>query len=428
MTILVPLPEDFAVRRADLTFGLRSAILFFQELAVPGIGGAWYVRHFSWPIAAISLAREAKFRFRPATIANALEALANKAEWAVTPEEDRVTLAVLGKRAFAREPHEWRFGRLKERECYVQATRRQTVTRSLPSDVGLGFALEAGRFNNLELSEAGRELAEAFLDSTEQQGLGKGRPFLRLNLSKWIEGTFKPGDYVAELCKRLGYRHATRAEKNLVRGRLLSAVPPTHTAAGKDPKRRSRLAQCLEKTVRGPGDAPNVQRLQKELCKNGAQGQQHAEEIETALLFDEMREAAVRFLARLAELVDQAGNRVPVGRAARDEEARDLCGKLRQCAQAYLERPESTRHRAADTFADHCSADVAEATVFVVRRDDRILQTAGGAIWRGPVFRSHFAGGQGEEEVVDAPDKLRSGRPRRIFQFAELLGDCNGPE
>ena len=424
----MPLSEDFAVRRADLTFGLRSAILFFQELAVPGIGGAWCVRHFSWPVAGISLAREAGLRkFRAATIATALEALANKAEWAVTPEEDRVTLAVLGKRAFARQPHEWRFSRLRERECYVQATRRQTVTRALPSDVGLGFALEAGRFNNLELAEAGRKLAEEFLDSTEQRGMGQGRPLLRLSLLKWIKGSFEPRDYIRELCERLGSRNATRAEKDVVRGRLLSVVPPTHTAAGNDPMRRYRLAQCLEQAASRAGDAPNVPRLQEELRNHG--GQRHAEEIETALLFDEMREAAVRFLARLAGLVDQAGNRVAVGKAARDEKARVLCGKLCQCAQAYLKRPESTRHRAADTFADHCSADVAEAAVFLVRRDDRILQAAGGAIWRGPVFRSQFAGGQGEQEdEADERDNLRSGRPRRIFQFAELLGDCNGPE
>lgn len=424
MNVFVPLPEDFAVRRADLTLGLRSATLFYQELVVPGIGGAWCVRHFSWPVAGISLSREPECAgIRPVTIAHAVEALANKAEWTWTPESGRTAdLAVLGKRAFAREPDEWRFKRLQDRECYVQATYRQTVTRALTEDAGLGFTQGSGRFNTMELSDAGEDLAEAFLDRPEQRGMGMGTPSLRRNLLNWVEGRFKPGEYVSDVRRRTGYRKATRAEKEIVRDRLLSLVPPTHGAAGFDPKRRERLAQCLVKVMRRAAGWDDVPGLLVELRKHG--GERHAEEIETAMRFDEMKMAAVGFLARIAELVDRAGNRISCEAAARDGKAKKLCGALRHRAQAFLERPPRTRHPAADTFAAGCGEDVAAVAEFIVRRDNRILQAAGGSIWRGPVFRADFAGIQGADS--DDRESMRKGRPQRIFQFLDLWIDCNG--
>lgn len=424
MNLFVPLPEDFAVRRADLTLGLRSASLFYQELAVPGIGGAWCTRHFSWPVAGISLSRESDCAgIRPMTIAHAVEALANKAEWSWTPESKRtVDLAVLGKRAFAREPDEWRYKRLRERECYVQATYRQTVTRSLTEDIGLGFTRGSGRFNAMELSEAGQDLAEAFLDSSEQKGMGMGTPSLRHNLLKWIDGCFDPGGYIADIRKRMGYRKATKAEKTIVRERLLSLVPPSHVAAGYDAKRRIRLAQCLDKVARRIGNWDDVPELLVELRIHG--GERHAEEIETAMRFDEMKMAAVGFLARIAELVDRAGNRIMCTATVHDKKSMALCSVLHRRARAYLERPDLTRHRAADAFAISCGEDVSAVAEFIVRRDGRILQASGGSIWRGPVFRADFAGIQGGD--ADDRESMRKGRPQRIFQFLDLWTDCNG--
>ncbi|MFH1574155.1 MAG: hypothetical protein ABIG68_09230, partial [Acidobacteriota bacterium] len=123
-------------------------------------------------------------------------------------------------------------------------------------------------------------------------------------------------------------------------------------------------------------------------------------------------------------LVDRAGSRVMIEEAARDVKVKELCEKLRQKAMVYLDRPDPTRHVAADAFATRCREDVAEVTEFIVRRDNRILQAASGAIWRGPVFRADFTGIQGAGN--DERDSPTGGRPRRIFQFIDLWTDCNG--
>ena len=304
----------------------------------------------------------------------------------------------------------------------MQATYRQTVTRSLTEDIGLGFTRGSGRFNAMELSEAGQDLAEAFLDSSEQKGMGMGTPSLRHNLLKWIDGCFDPGGYIPDIRKRMGYRKATKAEKTIVRERLLSLVPPSHGAAGYDAKRRIRLAQCLDKVARRIGNWDDVPELLVELRIHG--GERHAEEIETAMRFDEMKMAAVGFLARIAELVDRAGNRIMCTATVHDKKSMALCSVLHRRARAYLERPDLTRHRAADAFAISCGEDVSAVAEFIVRRDGRILQASGGSIWRGPVFRADFAGIQGGD--ADDRESMRKGRPQRIFQFLDLWTDCNG--
>lgn len=421
MTFLVPLQEDFAIRRADLTLGLRSATLHYQELAVPGIGGAWCVRQLSWAVAGIALAREPCYEMhRSVVIANAIEALANKVEWAQTPESKRQALRVLGKRAFGREPGEWRFERLKSRECYVLATYRQAVTRALPPETGLGFASGPGRFNSMRLSHAGSDLANAFLYGAEQRGMGKGTPHLRNNLLRWIDGDFTPASYLEELRQRLSYRYSTREEKEVLRERLLSTVSHLHPIVGKDPMRRHRLAQCIMKVVRKPDTWDNVSALQEDLRRNG--GAQHAEEIETILRFEEMRGAAVDLLAMLATIVEQAGTNVSITEAAQDHKVKKLCERLKQQAQAYLGRPSESLHKAAEKFGRECLKDDEKVVEFIVGRDDRIIQAANGAIWRGPVFRADFAGIQGVSDERDGP---ATGRPGRIFQFIDLWTDCN---
>ena len=116
---------------------------------------------------------------------------------------------------------------------------------------------------------------------------------------------------------------------------------------------------------------------------------------------------------------------VIIGDAVRDRKVRELHSKLMQKSRAYLDRSDLTGlHSAAEVFARRCLSEAEDTIDFVVRRDNRILQAASGAIWRGPVFRADFAGIQGVGD--DERDNPSSGRPRRIFQFIDLWNDCNG--
>jgi len=49
----IPQPEVLEAQRVTLTLGLSAAQRFYREVAVPGIGGATFVRHCAWAVAAL---------------------------------------------------------------------------------------------------------------------------------------------------------------------------------------------------------------------------------------------------------------------------------------------------------------------------------------------------------------------------------------
>ena len=93
---------------------------------------------------------------------------------------------ILGTRAFGPRYGKQRLGfreRLRHSTNYVRNTHRQSASRALRTDGGLGFATGL-RFDLFELSGVGKLLVEAFLS----QGVGQGEGSLRKWLVEWING------------------------------------------------------------------------------------------------------------------------------------------------------------------------------------------------------------------------------------------------
>ncbi len=134
MSFLVPTIDEFDTQRADISLGLRRATRYYSELVAPGIGGAWRVRHVSWAVAGIYMEQVhiGKNKPKSMTIANAIEALGNKTAWDVNKDHNgRVDFKVLGIQAFKRNPDEWEFAKLRQKNYYVQIT-QGTFGRSGP--------------------------------------------------------------------------------------------------------------------------------------------------------------------------------------------------------------------------------------------------------------------------------------------------------
>ena len=170
------------LRRISLDFGLRRTVRQLQELIVPELGRVWFVRQLSWPVAALALRESLRGRTnaRASTISHGLEALGCRLEWQTEPDGDRI----LGKRAFGRDGNDfWTFHELHSARHYVRNTHRQAATRALRDEGGLGLAT-GSRFDRLELTRVGEELADAFLE----QPVGRGRGTLRAPLEAWILG------------------------------------------------------------------------------------------------------------------------------------------------------------------------------------------------------------------------------------------------
>ena len=126
-----PAPSDITSSRISLDFGLRSADLFFRELVVPELGRIWFVRQFSWPLAALALHNSMREQGanppKPTAICHGIESLACKLEYLVDPTDP--SSRILGRRAFARDADSeiWSFQRLRQPTHYVRNTHPQAT-------------------------------------------------------------------------------------------------------------------------------------------------------------------------------------------------------------------------------------------------------------------------------------------------------------
>ncbi|SDY19399.1 hypothetical protein SAMN05518669_11027 [Variovorax sp. YR634] len=246
-------PAENSASRLRLDFGLRPAILRFNEWAAPGLGGAFFVRQLSWGCMGLRLAQELERQSSAARIAEGIEALASwisVRDSAGRVEDDRVQ----GKRKFA-EVSALSFDAVSRGGAYVTVPFRRAATRALP---GLGFCHEEARFNALSLTQHGSELAEIAMADVDA----------RARLVDWLEaGTAKIRRVRDTLRKSLLPEFATDLERALVHrqvlaheGRrtiagLLHQIPVDDLAGEQgrgrfleglpDPAMRARLATCF---------------------------------------------------------------------------------------------------------------------------------------------------------------------------------------
>jgi hypothetical protein len=246
-----PAPSEISVSRISLDFELRSADLFFREMVVPELGRVWFVRQISWPVAALALHEEMRKAAsrppKPTAICHGIEALACKLEYIPAPQ-DR-SKRILGTRAFGRDAESkvWDFDRLRHSTNYVRNTHRQSATRALRADGGLGFATGL-RIDLLELSDVGRQLAEVFLS----QPVGQGGTSLRKWLAGWIGEKREVDSVRNSLLRALSPGQPTAKEQDILKRRLLDTTerPPT--------EKRIRLARALGRAAEEP-DAVHIE-------------------------------------------------------------------------------------------------------------------------------------------------------------------------
>lgn len=211
-------PAESSAFRLRLDFGLRPAILRFNEWAVPGLGGAFFVRQLSWACMGLRLAPELDGKSSAARIAEGLEALAG---WIVVRRSraDRVDDdRVQGKRKFA-DVTALSFDAVSRGGAYVTVPFRRAATRALP---GLGFCHEEVRFNALTLTHHGSELAESAMADANA----------RKRLVEWLRNGTKEIHNVPEALKKtLLPECATDAERTLVHQKV-HAHEGRHTISG----------------------------------------------------------------------------------------------------------------------------------------------------------------------------------------------------
>lgn len=422
MPYLIPERDDFEIQRADMSLGMRRAARYYNELVVPGIGGAWRVRHLSWPTAGIFLKQQMQGKQSAIAIAHGIEALGNKLEWYCTVQSSRMDLRLRGIRAFARSQNSWTFNELSQKKFYVQITHRQQCTRALPSDSGLCFTQGSNRFNSMSLTTVGSEIAMAFLD---RSGVGQGSPKLRTNLQNWVNGEFDPVSNPEKLKVLLSPLSPTEEERRLVLGRLQSMLPASSEVGLRDPQRRERLIRFLDEKVQSNADWSDTGSLMRWL-ETTSDGSIHAKDILTAIAFEDMRTAGVKLVGHIAQILSNATAPLPVIDCARNTSVTGDINTFRDTANKYLLSAEDGRNLRPDAreFAEAALLDDIGIIRALLRREGRILSLSGDAIYPGPVYRFEFSG---FDAVQDTDQEAHfQGRPSRLFQFIALWRDCHG--
>jgi hypothetical protein len=295
-------PVESLQTRLRLDFGLRPAILALNEWAVPGLGGAFFVRQLTWGCIGIRLAGEMNKPLMAARVAEALEAFAS---WIALKrskgydKDDRVQ----GKRKFS-ELKGLSFDAINAGGAYVTVPFRRAATAALP---GLGFCVKVeARFNSLRLAQPGTALAQAALSDSRVVD----------TLRKFIERPSRVHSRIDDEVKQaLLPGAATHEECALVKAQLMSNP------------RRARLAQLLE---RDDDALTSLQTSQgKSAFLNQIADTNHRAQLDACFAFERVRSSALNGAQALADCIKATSQ--TWASLAESAEVRAKFGTLERC-------------------------------------------------------------------------------------------------
>lgn len=404
----IPALEDFPVERALLHLGLNRAVRYYRELVVPGIGGVWFVRQLSWAVAGIQLANESNRGIPAVRIANAIEALACKLMW----KDDHDMRGIRGKRAFQRYGQAYSFRELSHERYYVQVTFRQSSVNAL---LKLGLAEGVMRFNSMNLSQLGEDLADAFLKPKVNNA-----DSIKNALCNWISGDYFPQS--GKKVEWLGRKIAGVEENEIVAERLLA-----DTNDGIAGSQRRRLLIESFGSYKGK-DMPRLNDIKSCL----KQYQDQIRQIEAAESFDAMLASSRKLIHECASKIENSQSK-PVSDLAKATEA--AIGVLKRYAKDYREKAKISEksHRDADDFAKLVEdAEDRDVLAGVVKRDGAILSCPeGNTIMQGPLFKRWHDlendQGDGPSQGDDVGSE-ESSTKNKIRQLFTLWGNCSHGE
>jgi len=394
--------EKFPSQRALLSLGLNSATRYYRELIVPGIGGVWFVRQLTWAVAGIELAGNSTYR--PIKVANAIEALACKLQW----EREQENYSGRGSRAFARDREGvfWSFNNLSDQIYYVQVTYRQSAVRAL-SSLGLAYGT---RFNSMQLSTIGHDLANAFF--YQNDGSSSKRSIYPA-LNNWINDSTRviPKNTLQVITRD----DPTFAEKRIVMDLLLSESVDNLS----DVHRRPRLISAFGKNLERP---PDIATLKKRL---NTKNKEQCDNIDTAIAFDKLLSASQMVIHCASGLIE-SDPRITISGISENDNLQIFLSNVRESAVIF----DVTKGKKHPNVSEYVSEIIQECSssmdllIAIVKRDGNILRYSNERIIKGPLFGHHkdiSDADTGQQEQVGTEE---SSTEHKIKQLFSLWRDC----
>jgi len=385
-------PKDSAHSRVRLDFGLRPAILALNEWAVPGLGGAFFVRQLSWACMGLRLADEIDAPTTAARIAEGLEAYAS---WIVVRraaervQDDRVQ----GKRKLAGR-HRLSFQDVVRDGAYVTVPFRRAATRALP---GLGFCeREEARFSALVLSQQGIELAElAFAGDKARNAL-----------AEWIKDPAKSVENVSAAVKQaLLPELATEEEKALVLRQVNS-----------DPRREALAVLLHEYAVESLAD-----QMGRGAFLAKVPDRVHADRLATCFAFEDVRTAALDAAQSVSSAIKHSSR--TVAELARHEEVSADFGSLADRCAELLNKfaPGAPEEAIAFCHEQATGRPVAGRIAALTTRAPMVFSLVGSRIDQGIGYTNALVADDGLDATDGSVPDDRLPVPRPLRRFRRLL-------
>lgn len=408
-------PGQVESTRRVRTLQMAATTRYFNERAVPGLGGVWFGRQLFLATLGVLVADRAAtkgVRVSRIAAANAIEALAC---WLALQKGLRSGEKRIRGSTLLSGQHDLSFRNVNRAGFYVSQPMRMSTVSALPA---LGFVDATGsRFNAFKCNAHG----EAFIKAVA----GELRPYntdVVDHLVRWIEG----GE------REVGVQTASLYG---ILSPVLPLPPPAcellharleQGAADEPAEDRQRRGDALRWVrSRGRGAAPVIWKQRPAEITSEA----HWADLHAGALFFIARDAALAVLDEVELEIGTPERRFDPGAILSPRVAAGLT-TLRAAAQEYL----GTRHSAAEAKA-FCTECTVVSDVAVLRRlaerDGRILRLLGKQIGAGPAFRGGERDSDPNEGAADAAPPADDpawpeGISRRIHNLWWLGLDLDG--
>lgn len=387
-------PETLPSLRRTRGLGIAASVRRFNDLAVPGLGGAWFGKQIILALLGVAVAEYVRaWGNRPdirkisnIEVTNAVEALAcwmayRKNGWKPDPRLRGIT-KLRGWSSIT-------FQQARQPGFYVTQPMRMAMVQTLPA-LGL-VETDNTRFNSFRCSDTGRGLIDAATREGAPAAVGQDHVLWAENnatiqsLAKWVLD--------------IGQR------KRLPSADILSPLFPLPDVA------RGVLCRCL---LHGGADAARRQDAWKWIAslEAGAAAswerkpvqllEAHWHGLKAGARFFALREAAITVLDELeSHMGTMASPSLDLSDLSKDRPC-DL-EPLMQAAQQYLAvvRKDKDVDKDALAFARECCGD--DIVRALVRRDGQVLQLRGERIVPGPAFRGSPQRLEDDTDEEDGP-------------------------
>ncbi|WP_297576357.1 hypothetical protein [uncultured Deefgea sp.] len=410
-------PDTVTSTRRSRTLGLGATVRYFNEQAVPGIGGVWFGKQLWYAVLGVALANKLKINNQKNSniqCANAIEALSC---WLALDHNGWKSDPRLRGATKLKNNKDLTFKKASKPSFYVTQPMRMATVKALPA-LGL-VRSDATRFNQYQLSDDC--LLRFDLGANSNGGYG-GELFK--NIYQWSQGKL---DVDKGRYKSILYASLSPLEPmdNTFR-RLLTDVLQcgSNTESYTNKQRRRNALQWVETLRQSPEQTLSWTNRPPML------DEEHWHDLHTGATFFALRDQSLEVLNALESHLGslQENRSFDLKKSELPQSVRSAIVTLRQHAASYLTLGHTDA--IALQFCRECSAETDEIIIRnLVARDGNVLRLMGSIALPGPAFEgstNNTNADTANDEVDLRRVKWPTGISSRINNLFYLNADLHG--